>query len=697
MASKFGGIAVIEETPKSKFGGVPMTAPGPRQYAESMKAPLEAGLQMVTGSAAEPVAGLAGLLSMLIPGAPPAGDVVRSVRENMTYQPRTEAGQQFTPNLVEDVISATPELIKRPAGAGMKKYSQLEQSLADQYGPEVGAAMATLPTAILEAIPAGLAIKKMRNAERAAPPQFPPANPPNTPPAAPPSLPPLQEQIVTPAQTQALIGDIRTGQAGKIAPSVNPDDQILRDAEALGISLNPSHYSTNRAYVDMEQALKSRPGSLLQTQEEKAIIDLGNKADELIEQFDGSKDKSEIDETLRTQFSGTINELETLSDSLYKKVDDAIPKATRTNPNATRAFIEGQINDLGGDESLLTTAERQLRNLTIDKVDGKVVEKSPTYAALDRVRRDIGSALGSRSGPFKDDDTGQLRQLYSVLTEDQEKMAKAFGVDAEFKDAKALVAQRKKLEDQAITLFGRELQGSIIPKMRSAATALTKGDISKLEGMMQSVPEARRGEVAATLLNDLFSLGARRNAPIGQGFVSAFEGLNRNAGAKAALFAYLPKGAQERFDMIGRVATGIYKSKALENSSKTARDVLAALDDGGMLAKLYSVGKKVVAAEGVSSSVGLPGVGTAATVASEMAKAPSSVTKVADELLTSAAFRDAVIESAAGKGAKQAKLVNTPEYNRWLKAQNPSIKAEIGAIGFIPWLTSSTEREPQAQ
>jgi hypothetical protein len=651
----------------------------------------EAAMQMASATVAEPLAGLAGIGAAIMPGGKSGGQMVRDVRQSLTYQPRSPEGQAMLPNAVQSVADATPGAIKQPVMGAAENYDDLKNWVADNYGPEAAAAVATLPTAILEAIPAGLAIRQTRRAGRPAPDQFAPEEPPELRSVTPGESTPVEsivprETTPTQEQYQGIADQMRTGKAEQVAPAVAPDVQIMKDAEALGIDLNPSHYSTNRAYMDLEQSLKSRPGSLLASQEEKAILELGNRADDLIEKFSGSLDKSALDEGLRTEFSATINGLEQQSNALYDKIDARIPRATRVDAERTRAFLDQQLADLGGNETLLTSAEKELRRL----IGG---ESPPTYAALDRVRKDIGRAIGKKEGAFKEDDTGKLQQIYAVLSEDQTDFADAFGVGDIYRDAKDLVRQRKRVEDQAITMFGRELSGSIIPKLRQAGSNLTRGDISKLNQMMESVPEGRRAEVAATLLNDLFSLGARRNAPIGQGFVNAFAALNRNAGAKNALFSYLPDEAKERFDMIGRVATGIYRSKALENNSKTARDVIAAMDDGGMLSKLYGLGKQAAMAEGISTSIGVPGAGLAGVVGSALVKGKAPATQAADALLTSQKFRDAVSAYAVGSKVSDNVLKNTPEYDAWLKTQSEGIKAEIAAIGFIPWLTGNAGTE----
>lgn len=654
--------SITTSTPKpANNTGLRMTMAGNTPERQSNGSP-EMALQIASSTVAEPISGLAGIMSMLIPGAPPAGDVVKSTQDALTYEPKSEEGKELLPSIVQSVLDNTPDLIKKGASATGAKWSQLEESVLNAYGPEAATALSTLPTAILEAIPAGLAIKKVRSVGGEMPDISKPAPEPDM-----------------STQYQSIQEQLRAGDTSAISQSIKPDQQILSDAEELGIDLNPSHYSTNRAYIDMEQSLKSRPGSKLSTVEEKAIVDLGNKADELVADLGGYTDKSLLDSDIKTEVSGIIADLNKQSDALYAKVDDSIPRATKVTPRATKSLIQEQLAELGGDETLLTTAEKQLKRLT----DG-----NPTYAAIDRVRRDIGSAIGSRSGPFKDDDVGQLRRIYSALNEDQQNFADAFGVGDDLRDAQALIKARKSVEDEAIALFGREFNSSFIPKMTASANALTKGDVTRFNNLMNSVPEARRGEVAATMLNNIFTHGARNQSSMSQGFLKSFDALNRNKEAKRALFGYLPEGAEARFDMLGRVSTGLYRAKSLENTSKTARDVISALDDGGWLKKMYGTGRSVAIAEGASTGMGVPGAGTAAVIGSVLLRKADDTAKVADELLSSPKFRSGVMEYAQGKPDN---LTVTPEYKAWLNAQNPFIQAEITAIGFMPWLTKEQE------
>lgn len=667
-------------------------APGGQEETEEKQEPsfterLKGGAELLaslgTMALAEPAAGAAGLVTALTPGTEPGSGagVVRGIQD-LAFQPR-EAGQELGRDILEGIIDITPESVKELGVEAVELFRRAENATLEKFGPLAATALATLPTAVLEAIPGGLALKKARNI------RITPADE-----IAEAAGDKLREEGVDSIKAGAppeakdyaeIADDLKKQKASKVAEQVLPDEEILASADALGIDLNPSHYSTNRAFIDTENALKSRPGSKLAANEERAILDTGRAADNLIEELKGATDKSLLDVDIKSDFDARISSLDDQSTIAYNAVDEAVPKSTQVNPTASRSYINQQLEELGGDKSLLTTAEKKL--LRIQKADSHL-----TYSAIDRIRKDIGSAIGKKSGPFKDDDAGVLKQLYKVLSEDQQGVADAFGVGADYASARKLVATRKALEDEAVVLFGREAAGSIIPKLNQAATALTKGDTSKFNALMKSLPEGRRQEVAATMLNDLFTSGARKKGSISSGFQSAFDSLNRNKAAKKVLFDALPPGAEKRFNDIGRVASGIFRSKALENNSRTARDIIAALEEGGLLSRLYGAGRRVAVAEGVTATAGAPGVGTTAVLATTIAKGRTPVTEAADALLTSPGFRQSVDAAALGSINKSQEITKTGPFKRWLATQPTNIKTEIAAIGFIPFLTQG-ERE----
>lgn len=103
---------------------------------------LEALATILTSLIAEPAAGAAGVAATLIPGGEPGvGEaVVEGVREALTFQPRTEAGQES--------LEAVGEFVE-PVG---KVFTDAEKALGDATfdltgSPALAAAASTIPTA----------------------------------------------------------------------------------------------------------------------------------------------------------------------------------------------------------------------------------------------------------------------------------------------------------------------------------------------------------------------------------------------------------------------------------------------------------------------------------------------------------------------------------------------------------------------
>lgn len=650
----------------------------PSTLSNAMRGAGETALTMATGAVAEPLAGLYGLATTPFQGAASGAANVESARTAMTYMPRTETGQRYLQNIGEFVSPVTSRMESANKYLGEKGY--------EAGGPIGGAIGSSLLTAAAELIPGGMAARQLRMRNAPAPTIPASAQAPDPTMATPPLADAAPIVETSAVNVDRALPDIRAGRTETLAAQVVPDLQIMKDAEALGISLNPEHYSTSRAFIDMQEALKSRPGSRLSINEDKAISDLGRQADQLISDFGGYTDRDLLNQQVQSTFQNTINGLKDNAKLLYDSVDAVIPADAKVIPNITLNYMNEQIRRMGGEEGL-SLQEKKLFDLISSDVP-------PTYARFDRERKLVGMALNGKDSVYSSIPQADLKRIYGVMSDEQVNFADAFGVGDDLRDANKLVSQRKNIEDASIALLGRELQNSIIPKLTGAASGLTRGDAMKLRNLMEALPEELRQPAAATLLGDLFVAGGRRSSEMSGGFMNTFSALNRNATAKEVLFMYLPIDARERFDMIGRVATGIYRAKNLENKSRTARDVIAALESGGLLSKMYGAASDIAKAEGVGTVVGAPGVGTAAVVANKITSKATPAVEAADQLLSSPVFRQAVQNHMSGATDQaDALLRSTPEYKKWLSAQNGTIRAEVTAIGIIPWLT--TDRQEQ--
>lgn len=494
-----------------------------------------------------------------------------------------------------------------------------------------------------------------------------------------------------PISSEIIVASLRKGKIAKVAEAVIPDVKTIESAQRLGVDLNPEHYSTNVAFQDVARALKTRPGSQLQAREVAALADLSRQADDLVVKNKGFLDRAEFSREIGSEINAAIDGLSKKTTAAYTSVNNAIPAATRVESGLIRDYLNRKLSELGGDKSLLTSVEKQLLALTRKTKKGEVIP--PTYAAIDRVRKNVGNGF-SRQGPFADVDQAILSEVYGVLSDVQNGVARSFGVGDLYDSARGLVVTRKALEDTAVQLFGRNISGSLVPKLRGAATGLVKGDVTKFNQLINALPAGRRSDAAATVLSEIFAGGSRSGGQLGTGFVSSFNAFNRNKTAKNLLFSHLSKDARQRYNDIGHIMTGIVESnrKPLGNPSGSAGPIVKALDDLSLAEKVYEGGKKIVPAEIVSSTVGAPGIGSAMAIGSLISKQRTPVIVAADQMLSSPQFTRAIGKAIQGDITTANKIIeNSTPFKRWLATTTPEVQQRIAVRGIMAWLSSEEQ------
>ncbi len=136
----------------------------PQRESDPLASVVEPVLAVATGAVAEPIAGLAGIAQSLNPFAERGAGAraVEATREALTFQPRTQAGQEG--------LQAVGEFVQPAAEALEASEEFLGQSVLDATGsPALAAAAATAPTAVIEALSAGVGGKVAKGTARAAP------------------------------------------------------------------------------------------------------------------------------------------------------------------------------------------------------------------------------------------------------------------------------------------------------------------------------------------------------------------------------------------------------------------------------------------------------------------------------------------------------------------------------------------------
>jgi hypothetical protein len=648
---------------------------GARALVNSPGASLLDGLQAATGIAAyTPASGAAGLLGAgALRGAAAIGGAT-ALTETGIQTAQAAAGGEFNPEdvAISAIAGAGGELLARGIGAvggsartGIADRTAQATQLRGDFDAAVAAGEAP-----------DLAAQRLLG-QPAPPPQ-------DTAGAA--------QSVVTAANasTRQQIPTIE-----RLAADAAPDQRILDAAGRLGVAekLIPSQYSGSQAYREIEQGLASIPGSQLNVQQKEAYAAVAQQADDLITRYGGTTDKSALSDKFKQQGLSTIEDLEKKSDSLYSQVSAAIPAATQTAPTSTIGYLNSKIAELG-DRTLLSAAERRTLS-SLSRVDDAGNPIAPTYAALDLIRKEVGSGLRG-AGRFKDTESGALRRLYATLSDDQQRTADSMGVGQAFNAAKALVAQRKSVEDGLVQVLGKDLTGALASTFGNSVKQLGAGNFKSFDKVIEQIPQNMRQEAVLTALNDAFTAGSRAEKQMSApGFVDWYGGLSRNDAARQRLQQYLPIGASQQLDDIYTVAKGM--RDASKERITTGR-ITALLDnfanDGGMLGKLWDVGKKVGAAEGVTSGLGLPGAGTVGVIASTLNKQKTPIAEAAGKLLSSQRFKDTVNAFARSGGtgaanitAQERRLMRTPVYKKWAAALGEESKARVATVGPLVYLS----------
>lgn len=516
---------------------------------------------------------------------------------------------------------------------------------------------------------------------------------------------PPEQSVQDVAERVGAAADRETAQRmADAARDVVPRQDVIDAAKQLGLSeddLLLSHVSGNQAYRDFEQALKSVPGSQLAAQENQALTKIAKYATDLTDAAGALPNKAAMNDKFLSSFQRGISTVQNKSDQLYNQISAAIPKWQTVEANNIIGHLDSKADALGGSEYLSTMEKRVYNAVSPTGPDAS----PPTYARLDNIRKQIGQAIGKNSGPFRDEETGALKQLYANLTADQEQAVVAAGMGEKWQAAKKLIGVRTTMEDALTGLLGKDLRGDIGTKASLAIRNLAKGDAKGFRALQQDIPSPRiRREVVATSLRDAFSQGSRKENEFHlPGFVDWYQGL-KSSGT-------LPMMERE---LGGRTATNLRNlftvsqavRQARESSIQTGRlnAFIKQFDaDAGVLDKIYRHGKGALATTVLGH---IPVVGptlsygaVAGMAAKEAARPARSV--AADRLLASPEFRS-VVKQASGtrlpeKGQQavnrkmEARIANSAAWKSLYRTLTREEKQAIARVGIIGWLSGEAD------
>ncbi len=636
------------------------------EKATAILGPAEVGLSMLTGGASEIVGGLGGLIGGALPGDRGQGaEVVEWVTDTFTYQPRTRAGKDILSSL-EPVGEFFQDLEQ---GAGDIAFEATDSPLAGALASTIPAAIAELP--IFKGPKAAARAAKVAAAKKADEAE---------------QLKIQAEELTTSPEN---IAEAIEGTEADIQIAADVDPEFYNSADELGLDTEPlaSYASQNPQYRGVEQGLAAIPESALNAQGKAFVSELSQKADNLIENYGGTIDKGELSDEFRTDSLNAIDDLSNQTDELYNKLDMAIAKNTRVETPNFSGLIGQVADDFGGVNKMPDIYQK-----INDRLSG---EELPTFAQLDFARREVGQAINKRSGQFKDAESGALKRLYANLRKDQDLIAEQQGVADISNTANSLVRQRKQIEDNLVKLLGRDFGGDISTKAGRAIKGLTKGELSKWDGLISKLPKDARQRVVATALNDIFKgSGSGQKGFSTNQFTKFYEDLNRNQTAKTRLFKELPAQARKDLDNMYKLSKGV--DTALKDKIPT-----------GMVSRFFEPNNsfmRKILGKGAGLLATAKGGVLAGDIVTEVLSGSGNRAKSTSDMLASPKFQNIIkkaVSEGVQEGSKKSKLLDKSEqsfqksetYKKWAASLDDTSKQALAAQGVIGYLFSEDEEE----
>nr|DAI72744.1 MAG TPA: GEWL-like protein [Caudoviricetes sp.] len=474
--------------------------------------------------------------------------------------------------------------------------------------------------------------------------------------------------------------------------NINPQQDVADAAGRLGVeSILPSHLSGNSQYQAVEQALKSRPGSALKVQEDKAISELASGAGRIIDDVAGAPDALGMSESYISQINGRMAALQRRSDQLYGRVDKAMAPGTKIEAPNTASILEAEADNLGGWENLDS----------IEKSVFKAVNPGPegvlTYANLNKQRRLVGEALQKNSGPYKDADRAALSRLYGSLADDQK--AALAGTDSlrDFEVAQRLVQMRKTMENQMVNLRGKTLNGDVTYKATTALQSLSKGNAKGFRELMDNTPSrGLRTELIGTALRDMLSAGKRGADFNPAGFADWWQNMQAS-GQIRTLAQHLPKETMSGLNDVYKVAKAIKNAKSYEITTGRLNEFI---DRFNRVTATHEMAARH--AQKIGTMVGSYGGPVGALAGSEMGQRIADRARMAggagsadaaDKLISSPEFQRAVksLPAKAPEHVADSRIRRSPQWREFFDSLPEEDKRTIARLGIVRWLMMSKE------
>lgn len=482
---------------------------------------------------------------------------------------------------------------------------------------------------------------------------------------------PVDDVALAKIATRAADGNPAAVQ--QLAELMAVDEGAAAAAKRLGIDLPADVLSESEQIKAVFGGVRGKVGSEAEGAWSRTVKEAADKADEVVQQFDGAASPAAVSDKVLGSLNGSRDALKAEAKVLYDAVDAVIQPSARVTMDNVSEVVSKSLKDLAGDAGALSDGERRLLRLA-EKAQQEGTEGVATHEAMRRVKSDLQRAIRMGDGPFAGNDIRRLKVLERALKADELANAERLGgaeVRAQVRAAHQMTAKQKALEERIVGAFGRDKEGSAAALIQGAIADASKGNGARLAKLLKVVPEELRGEVLMTGL----SSSTRAKGGVAAGgfgfaeFAKTYAGLRQKG--NEAIYGQIAKelgperaGAlRDLFEISKRVTEA---RAAIKQTGKANQPFMQALEAEGLIERLAGnpVVKSAAVGAGAGAGGGLGAIGANALL-NFLAKGDKEVVQRLGKLLISPEFSALAIEMSTKPQASSATVKRAVRSKAW--------------------------------
>jgi len=305
-------------------------------------------------------------------------------------------------------------------------------------------------------------------------------------------------------------------------------------------------------------------GTMVQSAARKTTEEIAMAVDRRAAAYGAGTVPAEAGAAIETGVKNYVERVGAVADKLYARLNKLVPPTLPVQPQETQTVVGELIATMPG---LAKTSSGLTPGLFKNLADDITGQGTPTFAALSRLRTEVGRKLGD---PMLADDIsrGELKRLYGALTTDLRAAAQNVSPQAlrEFDRTNAFYKKQMDFIEGAFRKFN---QAGVSPE-NMFQWAMSEGRIgaTRLASLRKAMGDEQFGIVSSTVLRRLGTGG--KDAPFDTNvFMREWEKLTPEA--KQVLFGKKQWGEYaQSIDRLVSIADEFRETGRLANTSRTA-------------------------------------------------------------------------------------------------------------------------------